>query len=514
MLGAFERLRVYPYYCSEQIASVGRSLVAIWRATRRTNPNALGGDPLPRLQQIADALASRMTTEGSIAYWPDDVWTTPWLTSYAGLFLIDARDLGVRVDSTVIRRIGSYLTQYLASHVDTGGMNRFEQRDKRRRLSQRVASVDFLRRAGSPSVSAEDSLIAVARVMFWEDRLRLAEVLSRRDDRRDVAITLLDAAWRAVVVAGNRVDLPDSARGPRDFPSRIAPAARLLTATLVLRPDEPRTGGVIETVLQQGRAEAAWSWTTQDYASAVIALATIADTAAARPARLVSRSGPLAETTGRSNGIPLTGLLETNRDGTLRLALRVETGVTDRVFYSIQVDEVPLVAPTRPDIQGIVVERWYERYSDGAPITSITEGEIVRVRLRVTVPSIRQFVALEDPLPAGLEPIDRRLRTSGSLATFPSTVAAPRREAPIWHEWLYGAWDNGEWSPWEHKELRDDRVLYFARLLWAGSYNASYIARATTSGNFVRPPAHAEEMYNPALQGRSDGGRFTVAQKK
>ena len=43
-----------------------------------------------------------------------------------------------------------------------------------------------------------------------------------------------------------------------------------------------------------------------------------------------------------------------------------------------------------------------------------------------------------------------------------------------------------------------------------GPATASYIARATTSGSFVKPPAHAEEMYNPALQGRSDGGRFRV----
>jgi uncharacterized protein YfaS (alpha-2-macroglobulin family) len=26
----------------------------------------------------------------------------------------------------------------------------------------------------------------------------------------------------------------------------------------------------------------------------------------------------------------------------------------------------------------------------------------------------------------------------------------------------------------------------------------------------VRPPAYAEEMYNPAVRGRSDGGWFTV----
>jgi hypothetical protein len=32
-------------------------------------------------------------------------------------------------------------------------------------------------------------------------------------------------------------------------------------------------------------------------------------------------------------------------------------------------------------------------------------------------------------------------------------------------------------------------------------------------GTFARPPAHAEEMYNPAVHGRSDGGTFTVTAK-
>jgi len=56
-------------------------------------------------------------------------------------------------------------------------------------------------------------------------------------------------------------------------------------------------------------------------------------------------------------------------------------------------------------------------------------------------------------------------------------------------------------------------VSYFARMLWTGTYTASYLARATTAGNFVTPPAYAEEMYNPAVQGRSSGGRFLVDRK-
>jgi uncharacterized protein YfaS (alpha-2-macroglobulin family) len=85
--------------------------------------------------------------------------------------------------------------------------------------------------------------------------------------------------------------------------------------------------------------------------------------------------------------------------------------------------------------------------------------------------------------------------------------------APGYH-WYYGSWDSGWWSPFDHKEMRDDRVVYSASILWKGTYTATYVARATTPGVFVRPPAHAEEMYNPGVHGRSDGGVFTVKRQQ
>jgi alpha-2-macroglobulin len=133
--------------------------------------------------------------------------------------------------------------------------------------------------------------------------------------------------------------------------------------------------------------------------------------------------------------------------------------------------------------------------------------------LRVTVPSDREFVAIEDPLPGGLEAVDLSLRTSGTVdpfATARSEAIRDARDREAGGVQIFGDWSFGWWSPWQHIESRDDRVLYFARMLWKGSYTASYVARATTSGRFVRPQAHAEEMYNPALSGRSEGGWFVV----
>jgi uncharacterized protein YfaS (alpha-2-macroglobulin family) len=145
------------------------------------------------------------------------------------------------------------------------------------------------------------------------------------------------------------------------------------------------------------------------------------------------------------------------------------------------------------------------------PVTSVAAGEVVRVRLRITIPEDRGMAVLDDPLPAGLEAVDLSLRT---VSPFASDLLNPKpeseREERGGSYWAYGSWDSGMWSPFDHTEIRDDRVVYFARRLWRGSYNATYLARATTAGRFVSAPAQAEEMYNPGVHGRSGGGLFTV----
>jgi uncharacterized protein YfaS (alpha-2-macroglobulin family) len=191
-------------------------------------------------------------------------------------------------------------------------------------------------------------------------------------------------------------------------------------------------------------------------------------------------------------------------------------------YFYLTLRAVPTQHPVTPVDSGIVVERWYEKYETGKPVTSVAEGDLVRVKLRITVPNDREFFVLDDALPAGLEAVDLSLRTAAPLPG-PGRKAAKAdgdddeksddADANYFGRWNYGSWDSGWWSPFDHRELRDDRVVYFATYLWKGTYTATYIARATTPGTFIKPPAHAEEMYNPAVFGRSDGGTFTVNTK-
>jgi len=123
----------------------------------------------------------------------------------------------------------------------------------------------------------------------------------------------------------------------------------------------------------------------------------------------------------------------------------------------------------------------------------------------------RYHVALVDPLPAGLEPLDPSLATTASDAASDGSevgvmggpgLGGPGRGAGHWWWWS---------RPWfDHENLRDNRAEAFTTLLWEGSYRYRYTARATTPGTFTAGPPKAEEMYSPEVFGRGATDRVVV----
>ena len=169
-----------------------------------------------------------------------------------------------------------------------------------------------------------------------------------------------------------------------------------------------------------------------------------------------------------------------------------------RLYYRLGLRYAPRDLDLPPYDAGFTVERTYEAVDDPADVTRdangdwiIKAGSRVRVKLTMVAPATRYHVALADPLPAGLEALNPALATT---ATLPQ-----EREAQ-------GRGDRWWWGPWyQHQNLRDQRAEAFTTTLWEGVYDYSYIARATTPGRFVVPPAKAEEMYSPETFGRSAG---------
>ncbi|NLG48501.1 MAG: hypothetical protein GX552_00140 [Chloroflexi bacterium] len=175
-----------------------------------------------------------------------------------------------------------------------------------------------------------------------------------------------------------------------------------------------------------------------------------------------------------------------------------------RLYYRLGMSYAPKNLNLAPLEEGFAIQRTYEAVDDPADVWQdeqgvwhVKAGTRVRVRLRMVAPSRRYHVALVDPLPAGLEALNPALAVTGSIPQDPQDEQTGR----------YWWWN---WTWYEHQNMRDERVEAFASLLWDGIHTYTYVARATTPGEFVVPPAKAEEMYSPEVFGRSGTDRLIV----
>jgi alpha-2-macroglobulin len=194
--------------------------------------------------------------------------------------------------------------------------------------------------------------------------------------------------------------------------------------------------------------------------------------------------------------IPMTYVLSETATGGGSQDFIISKEGPGRLYYRLGLRYAPTDLNLDPLDMGFVVQRRYEAVDDPADISQgsdgvwhIKAGARVRVHITLVADNRRYHVALVDPLPAGLEIVNPALAVSQSA---PQEDPATRR---------YGWWWWGTW--YEHQNLRDDRAEAFTSLLWDGVYEYTYIARATTPGTFVVPPAKAEEMYSPEVFGRS-----------
>jgi uncharacterized protein YfaS (alpha-2-macroglobulin family) len=125
-------------------------------------------------------------------------------------------------------------------------------------------------------------------------------------------------------------------------------------------------------------------------------------------------------------------------------------------------------------------------------------GDLVVADLLVVTSSAREYVVLDDPLPAGFEPVDTRLKTTASGFSSAGSESVCE-ECDSESE----SAARGYGSAWYRQELRDDRALFFVDHMAGGIYHYRYFARATTAGRFVVPPTKAEGMYEPETFGRT-----------
>jgi hypothetical protein len=174
--------------------------------------------------------------------------------------------------------------------------------------------------------------------------------------------------------------------------------------------------------------------------------------------------------------------------------LTAEKNGTGTLFYTIVGQMARYYdgfAPTTAAGYGLTLGREYAPVSGRSDANGWHVGDVLNVQLTLETREELWYVLIEDMLPAGFEALNEGLETETSKV--PGSM-------PPWRWWGY-----------ERKEVRDDRVTFFATYLYPGRHTFEYAVRAVTPGTFAARPAEAYAMYRPEVWARSASAQVQVA---
>lgn len=535
--GAMEQLVEYPYGCAEQLSSrlvpflALRELQGLFglqhgggtKDARRAAqwlgfpPDAVA-PPDEVAHETVRALAALQAPDGGFRFWTTSPCAAPDVSSWATLALHRAKELGYPVEEQALKQARRFLLEHVAADKLPAcgtGVRRAEP-------EERIFALWVLARLGAPANSFLEGLYQSRAGLALDARAMLTDayVLGGSEAATHARTrTLLQEVMNAARESARGVHFADDALGR--WGSAWSSDVRTTAIVLMLLTDAQTEHPFVDKAARwlQGARSGGRYRTTQEAAFALMAITELVRarereapdfeaTVALGPEALVrerfqGRSLDIVTTT-----IPLRAL------GTAPAPLVFEKSGAGRLSYTATLTYAKAEMPSTPLDAGMAVQRWFEPLAlapGSGQVRRVRAGELVRIKVRVATSSERRFVAVDVPLPAGLEIVDASLASAGRAAL----IAEDGADAFVGADGDQGvgdddAWAGAPWTPFQHVERRDDRAVFFADVLPPGVHTASVVARATTIGTFVLKPATAEEMYAPEVFGRSDGGRFVV----
>jgi uncharacterized protein YfaS (alpha-2-macroglobulin family) len=512
MRDGLKYLEHYPYECTEQTVSRWLPNVLTYKALADLgieNPELEA--TLPDLvSEGLQRIYSQQHYDGSWGWWRYGKGD-PTLTAYVLFGLIKANDAGFAVDEDVLDSAAKFLRGRLKSPKTMSAAYEY---------NQQAFLLYVLAEAGVGDLSRAVRLAEETDELSHYAKAYLAMAIGL-DDGRDsprVATLLSDLNSSAILSASG-------AHWEEEWVDRWAmntdtrSTAIIVDAYTWLDPENDLLPNAVRW-LMVARRGGHWE-TTQETAWALIALTDYmvmtgeleADYsyALALNGESLEERDVTRDDVGQSYKVkvPIVDLLEheVNRVWVTRHPPAAGQTGEGRLYYGLYLRTFAPVEDVQALSRGIVVARQYLPVDcvEGEaciPLDGAEVGEAIRVKVTLIAPNDLHYLVLEDPLPAGCEAIDRSLKTVSVLSEAPQMVVAEPTQ-----EW--GTYGRGWWW-FSHSEARDEKVALFADFLPRGTYEYTYLMRASVPGEYLTMPTVAYEMYFPEVWGRGDGGTFVI----
>jgi len=516
-LGAgVDQLVQYPYGCTEQLSSMLIPLVPL-RDLAKDFKIPLPLDLNKVVPRTVAEIVSRQHGDGGFGLWPNSTQSYPWVGAYALFVLSQAKLHGVAVPQDVFDRGKDHLRRYLA-----------ETAEDQYRLPTVAFVLDVLADMGSPDAGYQQKLFERRKELPLFAKALLLHAIAVSKGQKKLADALLPELQNSLRIENDAAFVGENTGDEYAvlMDSQARTSALVLRALLAVQPDHPLAAELARGLLIQ-RIDGTWR-STQETAYALLALDAYrkAQEKAVPDFQVKALLGQQAvldaEFRERSLSAQQARIGIAKLAGSKSASLVFEKRGSGTLFYQARLRYARRTLPTDTLDQGFFVQKGLRSVTpEGLPqaLASIADssaprfkgGDLVIADLVIVTPSPRDFVVVDDPLPAGFEAVDSHLSTTssalgagesngyGSCADCDSEQA--RDDLAAGHTFF---------EDYTQRELRDDRVLFFVDHMAAGMYHYRYLARATTLGKFVMPSTRVEEMYTPETFGRNGAGLVSI----
>ena len=499
MTDGLDYLQHYNHECTEQVVSKFLPNVVTTQALKAA------GLSDPDLEaaletQVNIALQKLYTRQRADGGWPwwSGLETNTLTSAYVVFALMEAQEAGYTVSDGVINSGVRYLRRQIDDVDDLTG---------RFRLNRQTFVAYVLAQAGEPPADHLSRLFDERQELDLYARAYLAQAIYLMDAEDPRLETLLSDFINAATISASGTHWEEgNGRDYWNWNSNTRTTGIILDTFAKLDADNPLATNAARWLMAH-RIQGRWS-TTQDTAWALMGLTEWMVASGELEADYLYEVAVNGQLQG-SGHVTAENLRET-REVKVDIAEMLTNGDLNRVaigrsegpgnlYYSTHLQAALPAAQIEAVDRGIIIERnYYDPEDRENPVTEMTQGQTFLARLTVVVPNTLHYVLIEDFLPAGLEVVDTSLKTSEQIGA-PSTYD--------WDDYFNQGWG---WWYFDHIELRDEMVVLSADYLPRGTYDYTYLVRASTPGEFGVIPPVAQEFYFPEVYGRGAGSMFIV----
>lgn len=467
----FDFLYNYYHYCSEQLTSRALPLLYIPQFKE------VDADEATRIkenvQEAIKHLYSRQLSNGGIVYWPGQSEANNWITSYAGSFLVLAKEKGYDVSDEVLKKWKNYQRKAAQNWKANNNKNYYSY-DSELQQAYRLYTLAL---AGAPELGAMNRMKEV-KDLSVQARWRLASAYAL-SGRNNVAEELVF----------NMPTTVDSYYDRYTYGSSYRDAAMIL-----------------ETLVQMGKYDEAFkqaqivsknlsrenSFSTQSTAYSLVAMGALAEKTSGKIDFTWTINGKSQPAVTSTKAIYQKELDKRQAKGTIVLNNNSEGVLYVNVVSKSKpiVDNLPAVANNLQlsvyytDLDGYEIdESELQQGTDFIAVVEVTN---------ISAASDYTDIALTHIVPSGWEIFNQRMTQSED---------DEEEEA-------------GEDYSFTYQDIRDDRVLTYFDLSRRQSKVIPVRLQATYMGTFVRPAIQCEAMYDTSANARTEAGTVQVVKEK